>query len=58
MASRTADQLAAEIAHAERGLVNYRREIAARREDQEEIRARFDADIARFRELKGLPPEA
>jgi hypothetical protein len=52
------DQLAAEIAHAERGLVNYRREIAARREDQEEIRARFDADIARFRELKGLPPEA
>ncbi len=52
------DQLAAEIAHAERGLAGYRREIDARREDQERIRARFDADIARFRELKGLPPEA
>ena len=52
------DQLAAEIAHAERGLAGYRREINARREDQEKIRARFDADIARFRELKGLPPEA
>jgi hypothetical protein len=52
------DQLAAEIAHAERGLASYRREINARRQDQEEIRARFEADIARFRELKGLQPEA
>ena len=52
------DQLAAEIAHAERGLGAYRREIDARRAEQERITARFDADIARFRELKGLPPEA
>ncbi len=50
--------LSAEISHAERGIEGYRREIETRRVDQERIRAQFDADIARFRELKGLPPGA
>ena len=52
------DDLSAEIAHAERGIEGYRRELETRRVEQERIRAQFDADIARFRELKGLPPGA
>ena len=32
--------------------------IATKRANQDEIRARFDADLARFRELKGIKPPA
>lgn len=32
--------------------------IDTKRKDQDEIRARFDADLTRFRELKGIKPAA
>ena len=45
--------LAAEIESAENSIAVYQEQLARTREDQVKLRAAFDADIERFRELKG-----
>lgn len=48
------DHLAEEIVNTVNSLQVYQRTLAENREEQEEIRATFDADIQRFKELKGI----
>jgi len=38
-------------------IADYEARLATNRTEQERIREKFAVDIARFRELKGLPPE-
>ncbi len=48
------DKLLKNIATTEEQIARNQKRIAALRADQEQIRAQFDEDIARYRELKGL----
>lgn len=47
-----------ELATVTQRIGEYETEIARRNQEIERIRAEFDADITRFRELKGLPDPA
>jgi Domain of unknown function (DUF4124) len=48
------DHLAEEIVNTVNGLQVYEQELAKNTEEQQRLRTEFDADIARFRELKGV----
>lgn len=48
------DHLAAEMVNTVNGMRVYEQSLAANRKEQEELNASFDADIKRFKELKGI----
>jgi len=48
------DHLATEMVNTVNGLQVYQEELAKNTAEQEKLRAEFDADITRFRELKGV----
>lgn len=48
------DHLAAEMVNTVNGMRVYQESLAANRKEQAELSASFDADIARFKELKGI----
>jgi hypothetical protein len=48
------DHLAAEMVNTVNGMRVYRESLASNRQEQAELTASFDADIKRFKELKGL----
>jgi hypothetical protein len=48
------DHLAAEMVNTVNGLRVYQESLAANRKEQADLSASFDADIKRFKELKGL----
>jgi Domain of unknown function (DUF4124) len=48
------DHLAEEMVNTVNGLEVYRKSLARNRQEQADIKAAFDADIKRFKELKGL----
>ena len=50
------DTVAEEIVNTVNGLQVYQQELAKNTGEQQQLRAEFDADIARFRELKGISP--
>jgi hypothetical protein len=47
------EQLAAELVNTVNGLQVYEQEMAKNMTEQQQLRAEFDADISRFKELKG-----
>lgn len=49
-------ELERDIVSTRASIEDYEGRLAKSRAEQDRIRAKFDADIARFRELKGLPP--
>ncbi|KPK59364.1 MAG: hypothetical protein AMJ59_11390 [Gammaproteobacteria bacterium SG8_31] len=49
--------LVRDIENTRASIANYEARLATSRTEQERIRQKFAVDIARFRELKGLPPE-
>ena len=48
------DHLAEEMVNTVNGLQVYEEELAKNTAEQDRLRAEFDADIARFKELKGV----
>jgi hypothetical protein len=48
------DHLAAEMVNTVKGLRVYQESMAANRKEQKELNEQFDADVRRFKELKGL----
>jgi hypothetical protein len=48
------DHIAEDIVNTVNGLQVYQQELAKNLEEQQELRDNFDADIARFKELKGI----
>src|SRR5918995_1994564 len=48
------DHLAAEMVNTVKGLRVYQESLAANRKEQQELNERFDSDVKRFKELKGL----
>jgi chromosome segregation ATPase len=55
--SKIGDKLLKDIATTEAQIARNQARIEALRAEQAQIRATYDADIARYRELKGLPPK-
>lgn len=52
------EEMAADIDRSDTDLRTQESNLQKKREERESVRARFEADIARFRELKGLPAPA
>jgi hypothetical protein len=52
------ENLERDILSTRASIKNYEGRLEASRADQARIRQKFESDIARFRELKGLPPES
>jgi hypothetical protein len=48
------DHLASEMVNTVKGLRVYQESLAANRKEQKELNERFDSDVRRFKELKGL----
>ena len=48
------DHIAEDIVNTVNGLQVYQQELAKNLQEQQELRSQFDADIVRFRELKGI----
>jgi hypothetical protein len=48
------DHIAEDIVNTVNGLQVYQQELAKNLQEQQELRSTFDADIVRFKELKGI----